>query len=409
VGSALVRFALIWWLAEETGSAITLTAASLAAMLPFILLGPFVGSLVDRWNRRWVMIVSDGIIALLTALLAYLYWLQVARVWHVYVILFLRSLGSTFQDSAMRASTSLMAPREQLTRVGGMNETVQGLVNIVSPPLGALLLEILDMQGTLAIDVVTAVIAIVPLFFVHVSQPQHGTSSQANTPRDKWSAVVRDTVAGFRYLWNWRGLFFLLVVIALVRFFIAPPMSMLPLLVTRHFGGGALQLAWVNSANGFGFVAGGVILSLWGGFRRRTLTAIVGLFGVGVGTVIFGLMPPTAFGLALVIMFLRTIMVPLIRGPIIAIFQSSTPPEMQGRLFTVLMSVISVMAPLGLAIGGPLADAFGVRLLFILGGAGMVLMALIWVCTPVVLYLEDRPGPTVVPASSEPPPTHPRR
>jgi MFS transporter, DHA3 family, macrolide efflux protein len=112
-----------------------------------------------------------------------------------------------------------------------------------------------------------------------------------------------------------------------------------------------------------------------------------------VGTVIFGLVPATAFGIALVVMFLRTLMVPIIRGPIVAIFQSSTPPEMQGRLFTVLMSVISVMAPLGLAIGGPLADAFGVRLLFILGGAGMVLMALIWVFTPTVLDLEDHPRP----------------
>jgi DHA3 family macrolide efflux protein-like MFS transporter len=392
VGSALVRFALIWWLTERTGSAITLTMATLASMLPFIVLGPFVGALVDRWNRRWVMIVSDGIIALLTALLAYLYWLKVAQVWHVYVILFLRSLGGTFQDSAMRASTSLMAPREQLTRVSGMNETLQGIVNIVSPPLGALLLEILDMQGTLALDVLTAVMAIVPLFFVPIPQPGAAMLSKDATLSDKWRAVISDTVEGFRFMWNWRGLFFLLAVLALVRFFIAPVMSLLPLLVTQHFGGGVLQLAWINSANGLGFVAGGIILSLWGGFKRRTVTSLVGLFGVGVGTVIFGFMPATAFGLGLVVMFLRTMMVPIIRGPIIAIFQSSVPPEMQGRLFTLLMSAISVMAPVGLAIGGPLADAFGVRLLFVMGGAGCILMALIWVLTPTVLYLEDQTG-----------------
>ena len=389
VGSALVHFALIWWLTTETGSATTLAIASLAAMLPFILLGPFVGALVDRWNRRWVMVVSDGIIALLTAFLAYLYWLDVAQVWHVYVILFLRSLGSSFQDSAMRASTSLMAPKEQLARVGGMNETLMGLVNVVSPPLGALLLEVLDMQGALAIDVVTAVLAIAPLLFIHVPQPQNETSLQANNLPDKLRAVIRDTAEGFRYLWNWRGLFFLLVVISLVRFFIAPPMSMLPLMVKQYFDGGALQLAWINSAHGFGFVLGGIILSLWGGFRRRTVTSLVGLFSVGLGTILFGAVPATAFGLAIGIMFLRTMMVPLLRGPIIAIFQTLTPPEMQGRLFAVLSSVTGVMAPLGLAIGGPLADVLGVRWLFIIGGAGMILMALIWVLTPTVLYLED--------------------
>jgi DHA3 family macrolide efflux protein-like MFS transporter len=141
----LVRFALIWWLTEETGSATTLAVASAVTMLPLIVLGPFGGALVDRWDRRWVMVISDGIIALLTVLLAYLYWLEVAQVWQVYAILFLRSLGGAFQDSAMRASTSLMAPKEQLTRVSGMNETLQGIVNVVSPPLGALLLEVLGL------------------------------------------------------------------------------------------------------------------------------------------------------------------------------------------------------------------------------------------------------------------------
>ena len=289
----------------------------------------------------------------------------------------------------MRASTSLMAPKEQLARVGGMNETLMGLVNVVSPPLGALLLEVLDMQGALAIDVVTAVLAIAPLLFIHVPQPQNETSLQANNLPDKLRAVIRDTAEGFRYLWNWRGLFFLLVVISLVRFFIAPPMSMLPLMVKQYFDGGALQLAWINSAHGFGFVLGGIILSLWGGFRRRTVTSLVGLFSVGLGTILFGAVPATAFGLAIGIMFLRTMMVPLLRGPIIAIFQTLTPPEMQGRLFAVLMSVTGMMAPLGLAIGGPLADAFGVRWLFIIGGCGMVLMAFVWILTPTVLYLED--------------------
>ena len=397
VGSALVRFALIWWLTKRTGSAITLTMATLVSLLPFIFLGPFVGALIDRWNRRWVMAVSDTLIALFTALLAYLYWLEVAQVWHVYVILFLRSLGEIFQGPAMQASTSLMAPKEQLTRVGGMNDALQGTVNIVSPPLGALLMEVLSMQGTLAIDVITAVIAIVPLLFGPIPQPEPiapGKVSPSSAPDslvDRWRSIVRDTAEGFLYVWNWRGLSFLLVVLAMVRFFLAPAMSLLPLLVTQHFGGEALQLAWMNSAHGFGFITGGVILSLWGGFRRRTATSLLGLFGVGVGFVVFGLMPATAFGLALLVMFFRTIMVPFIRSPIIAIFQSSVPPEMQGRLFTMVMSVISLMVPIGLAIGGPLADTFGVRLLFVLAGIGCILLALTWVSIPAILYLEDHP------------------
>jgi DHA3 family macrolide efflux protein-like MFS transporter len=383
VGSALVRFALIWWLTEKTGSATVLATASLVSMLPFVLLAPFAGALVDRWNRRWTMVISDALIALLTGLLAYLFWRGVARTGHVYAILFARSLGGAFQDPAMRASTSLLAPREQLSRIGGMNETLAGVVNIVSPPLGAFLLELLAMQGTLAIDILTAVLAIGPLLFLRIPQP---------APRAKTgeaASVLHDLTAGFRYVLSWRGLTFMFIALAGLRFFLTPSFSFLPLVVTEHFGGEALELGWINSAHGFGFVAGGFILSVWGGFRRRTTTALVGLVGVGIGMVVFGLMPAEAFGLALVVMFLRATMVPMIRGPVMAIFQAHVPPAMQGRVFTLLISSISVMAPFGLAIGGPLADAWGARTLFIIGGVGCLAMACVWALSPTIMHMED--------------------
>jgi DHA3 family macrolide efflux protein-like MFS transporter len=384
VGSALVRFALIWWLTKETDSATVLTTSSLVATLPVVLLAPFAGTLVDRWDRRWTMIVSDAMIALFTAYLAYLYWVEVARIWHVYVILFLRAVGDTFQSPAMRASTSMMVPEEQLARVGGMNETLMGAVNIVSPPLGAFLLEILDMQGTLAIDIVTAVMAIAPLLFIGIPQPV------SRHPSGRRGAVLREFAEGFRYVWNWRGLFFMFVVLAGLRFFLAPSFSLLPLMVTRYFGGQADELGWINSAHGFGFIVGGSILSVWGGFRRRTVTALLGLFGVGVGMVVFGLVPSSLFWLALIVMFVRTMMVPMIRGSVLAIFQTYVPPEMQGRVFTLLLSSISVMAPLGLAVGGPVADALGVRALFIMAGLGCLVIASVWALSPAIMNLEER-------------------
>ena len=117
VGSALVRFALIWWLTEKTESAMVLTMATLVSILPQLLLAPFSGALVDRWNRRWVMIIADASTAFFAAVLAVLYWLDVAQIWHVYLILFLRAFGDVFQFPAMQASTSLMVPKSQLARV----------------------------------------------------------------------------------------------------------------------------------------------------------------------------------------------------------------------------------------------------------------------------------------------------
>jgi DHA3 family macrolide efflux protein-like MFS transporter len=204
--------------------------------------------------------------------------------------------------------------------------------------------------------------------------------------------IFTDTVAGLHFMWRWQGVLTVMAVLAMVRFFLAPTMSLLPLLVTEHFGGGALQLAWINSAHGFGFVIGGILLSVWGGFRRQTLTSLTGLFGVGLGTVAFGLVPGTALRLALAVMFLRTMMLPILRGPILAVVQSYVPADKQGRIFTMVMSLTALMTPLGLAIGGPVADVFGVRPLFVVAGAGCILMAVVWLLTPAALYLEDVEG-----------------
>jgi DHA3 family macrolide efflux protein-like MFS transporter len=385
VGSALVQFALIWWLTETTDSPTILATATIVATIPMIALGPFAGVLVDRWSRRRVMIVSDTMIATFTAALAVLFWLDLAEVWHVYAVLFLRSFGDVFQFPAMRAATSLMVPRDQLTRVGGMNETLFGVVTIVSPPLGALLLELVAVEGTLAIDMATAVLAIAPLLVLRIPEPEAVTASEQTSP-------LADLRQGLSFVWNWRGLLYLLLVMAGMRFFLAPAFSLLPLMVTQHFGGGALELAWLSSAHGFGFIAGGLILSAWGGFRRRTVTALAGLIGVGIGFIGFGLMPASAFIPAIAVMFVRTAMVPMIRGSIMAIFQTNVPPDIQGRVFTLLMSTISIMAPLGLAVGGPLAEAAGVPIVYVVAGSGCLLMAAAWGLNRTIMNLERDAG-----------------
>ncbi len=387
VGSSLVRFALVWWLTEETGSATVLTSATLVSSLPQIGLAPFTGALVDRWDRRRVMIASDAMIALFTGVLAYLFWLGIAEVWHVYLVLFLRAFGDVFQVPAMRASTSLLVPKDQLARVAGLNDTLHGVVNIVSPPLGALLVATINMQGALAIDLITALLAIGPLLFVPIPQPPVAHDGEQG------STVWQEMVTGFRFVWQWQGLFFMFLVLGGLRFFMAPAFSLLPLMVTEHFGGEALELGWINSAHGFGFVAGGFLLGIWGGFKRRTATAVLGLAGLGLGSLLFGLVPADAFWLAMVAMFLRTMMLPMVRGSVIAIFQIHVPPDLQGRVFNLLLSSLSLMAPVGLALGGPLADAYGVPIIFVITGIGCMGIALIWLLNPSIMQLESEGHP----------------
>src|SRR4030066_1615060 len=155
-GSQLVSFTVIWWLTQTTGSATVLATASLVGLLPQVILGPLTGALVDRWSRRLTMIVADGIIALATVILAVLFALGHVQIWQVYALLFVRSVCGGFHWPAMQASTTLMVPNEQFSRIQGLNQMLQGGMNIASAPLGALLLALLPMEGILAIDVFTA-------------------------------------------------------------------------------------------------------------------------------------------------------------------------------------------------------------------------------------------------------------
>jgi DHA3 family macrolide efflux protein-like MFS transporter len=159
-GSRLVQFSLVWWLTMESGSASVLAFASIMAVLPQVILGPFAGTLVDRWDRRLILMVSDGLIALAVVVLAFLFSQKSVQVWHIFFIMAVRSLGGAFQWPAMQSSTSLMVPKEHLSRISGIKQSLNGLANIVAPPLGALLLEIMPIQNILAIDISTALFAI---------------------------------------------------------------------------------------------------------------------------------------------------------------------------------------------------------------------------------------------------------
>ena len=146
VGSQLVQFALVWYLTIQTGSATILAIASVAAMLPQILLSPIAGAYVDRWKRRHVMIAADAFIATSTFVLIVLFALGYAQIWHIFVIMFVRSCFSAFHWPASQAATAMLVPEEHLTRVAGMNQSLQGIANILAPPIAAVLIAFLPIE-----------------------------------------------------------------------------------------------------------------------------------------------------------------------------------------------------------------------------------------------------------------------
>ena len=399
VGSALVQFALVWYLTQETGSATVLATATLIALLPQIFLGPFVGALIDRWSRRLIMIVADTAIALATAVLMVLFALEVIQPWQVFALLFIRSLGGAFHHPAMSSSTSLMVPNEHLARVAGINQALQGIVTVFAPPLGALFLGLFPTQGVLAIDIVTAALAVIPLLFIPIPQPQRqvGPDGEAAAVTSYW----QDLKGGFQYVLKWPGLLGLILLAMMLNFLLSPSSALLPILVTDVFKGGASELGWVESLFGVGVILGGLILGAWGGFKRRIITSFVGVIGIGVGVILNGIIPETMFYLLLPASFLVGFAQVFANSPLHAIFQSTIKPEMQGRVFSLISAGATAMMPISLLVAGPVADSLGVRIWYIIGGAICVLMTLVAMFIPAIVQIEQNQAVEVATVPAE--------
>jgi DHA3 family macrolide efflux protein-like MFS transporter len=390
IGSQIVSFSLIWYLTQTTGSARVLALASLAGLVPMVLIGPFSGVLVDRWNRRWIMIVADGIVTLTTIALVILFALKLIQPWMIYCLLLVRATAGGIQNPAMLSSTSLMVPKKHLTRVQGLNQILQGGLNIISAPLGALLLGILPMAGVLSIDIITACMAIITLLLVRIPQPKRVNNLAGGA--QGVGTILSELKDGFRYVFSWPGLRFILLIGMLINLFIQPALVLAPLLVKNHFNGGAIQLGLLESMWGIGFVVGGVILSLWGGFKKRIFTSLLGIFLLGVGLVLFGLIPSSGYNLALGMTFLMAAAFPITTGPFLAIIQAIVDTDMQGRVLTILMSMAAAAVPIGLLCAGPIADALGVQSWYLLAGAACLFMGVVSMFLPSVMHLEEGRG-----------------
>jgi DHA3 family macrolide efflux protein-like MFS transporter len=390
LGSQLVQFGIVWWLTKTTGSPTMLAMATLAALLPQILIGPFAGALVDRWNRRTVMIVADSGIALATLVLAILFWLKIAGVWYVYVLLLIRATGAAFHWPAMTASTTLMVPGKYLARIAGLNQTLSGVAAIFIPPLGALAIEVLSLQGVLLIDVATAIPAVVTLLFIAIPQPPRAVAPETAARKPSLWTNMRE---GWDFVWNWKALLMLAVIAIMINMLGRAAASLSPLLVLQHFEGGPLELGWWQSAIGIGSVMGGVVLGVWGGFKRRVVTQNLALAVDGLAIVVIALCPKEAFLLAVVSVFFVAFLETMALGLGGAIFQTTVPPEMQGRVFSLLMSVTQALAPLGLLLAGPTAEAFGVPFWWVLTGIIITVMGTSALFVPAIVHIEDRAYP----------------
>jgi DHA3 family macrolide efflux protein-like MFS transporter len=385
-GSQASQFALVWWLTLETGSPAVLSTATLLALLPSVVLGPAIGALVDRWSRRLTMIVADSAVALGSLVLAGLLFTGRATATAVLVFVLWRAIGGAFHGPAMQAATSLMVPAEHLSRVQGVNQMLQGGIGIITAPLGALLLGLVGMAGVMAVDILTALLAVLPLLV-------HRIPELASRPEPTGGApVLHDIRAGLRYLRERPGHVALLGFAAGINLFLVPAFALLPLLVLQELRGSVGSQAWLMAALGAGIIGGGLVLGIWGGFRSRVRTAMTAIVGLGVATLVLGTTPAALFPLAVAAMFVVGSCAAVANGSIGAVFQATVAPEYQGRVFTLMGSVATAMTPVGLLLATPIADLTGVRSWYLAGGMACVILGAATFVVRPIMELEGLPA-----------------
>jgi len=198
---------------------------------------------------------------------------------------------------------------------------------------------------------------------------------------------------------KWKGLLGVIILAMLLNFLLVPASSFLPLIVTKVFEGGAPELGWVESLFGVGVIVGGILLSIWGGFKRRIVTSFIGIIGIGLGIVLVGFIPANMFYLLLATQFLVGFMQVFANGPLMAIMQSTVVPDMQGRVFSLLGAGATAMMPLSLLIAGPISDALGIRFWYIFGGTVCIVMTVIAFFVPAIMNIEDNHNTTPAPVA----------
>ncbi|WP_080145413.1 macrolide efflux MFS transporter Mef(A) [Marinilactibacillus piezotolerans] len=370
ITSAILQMAIIFYLTEKTGSAMVLSMASLVGFLPYAVFGPAIGVLVDRHDRKKIMIGADLIIAAAGAVLAIVALYMELPVWAVMVVLFIRSIGTAFHTPALNAVTPLLVPEEQLTKCAGYSQSLQSISYIVSPAVAALLYSVWDLNAIIAIDVLGAVIASITVAIVRI--PELGDQLQSLEPN-----FIREMKEGIVVLRQNKGLFALLLLGTLYTFVYMPINALYPLFSMEYFNGTPMHISITEIAFASGMLAGGLILGRLGSYEKRVLLITGSFFMMGASLAIAGLLPSNGFVMFVVCCAIMGLSVPFYSGVQTALFQEKIKPEYLGRIFSLTGSIMSFAMPLGLILSGFFADRIGVNHWFLLSGILIIGVAIV--------------------------------
>jgi len=366
LSSSAVQFAIIWWITVETGSAIALTVASIVGLLPQVLIGPFAGVWIDRYNRKKVMIIADLTVAFASFILGISFFLGKPSLNFVYIILFIRALGETFHKPALQAAIPQLVPETELTKAGGLGQMVSSVCAMAGPMLGALLMSITSLKYIMLVDIVGAILAVLLLSVVKI-----GNHSAVQNEHRR---IIGDMKQGLQAIKGNKLLMKMSLPILITSIVFMPLGSLLPLMVKIYFNGTAWHNGIIQTLFSLGMLLSALLIGLTGGLKKPFLMISLSAFLLGVCSLIGGIIPTTAFWVFCIVVFIMGTTGMLGNIPYVAYIQQSIPPENMGKVISLVTSAMSLGIPIGMIIAGPVAEAVGVNNWMIIAGILMLLV-----------------------------------
>ncbi len=363
-GSSLVQYAIVWYITLSTSSGKMLTISTLCGFVPQIVISLFAGVWVDRYERKKLIMLSDSIIAAATLVLATAFLAGYRNIWFLFAVLIIRSAGTGIQTPAVNAVLPQIVPQEHLMRVNGINSTLTSLTMFLSPAVSGAILSVAPLEATLFIDVITAVIGVSVTSTVSI--PLHKEN------KGKGIFALGDIREGFAYLKERALIRRLMLFQIAVLFLISPSAFLTPLLVSRTFGQEVWRLTASEMTYSLGMILGGLLITAWGGFKKKLNTTLAA--GAFYGALMLGLGLAPVFAVYLLLNLLIGITSPCYNTPITVTIQERVEQGMQGRVFSLMQISTSCALPLGMALFGPAADYVRVQQLLLAAGALVILV-----------------------------------
>lgn len=367
LSSSVLQFAIVWYLTDQTGSAMVLSIAMMMGFLPQGILGPFIGVFIDRYSRKRIMIISDLFISIASFVMVIAGMMGGEATGLILVVLLFRSIGSAFHTPCLQAVTPQIVPSDQLTRCSGYSQTLESVVQILSPVIAAVLYHSWSLSGIIFLDVIGALIAVFMLAITKIPE----VHQDENRGRVR---VLREAKEGFQILREKKGMLGLVLIGSLYTLALMPTSALFPLMSMSYFKGTSTNASIVEVVFSIGLLFGSLVLSKWGGTKNRVYTIIGSFLLMSFSLFVSGMLPTSGFYTFVLCAWLMGVSGPFYWGMYTPLLQSNFEAKYLGRVLSLSSSIRLITGPIGLSISGVFAEKFGVERWFLIAG-GIVLLA----------------------------------